>query len=368
MQYKGLSPLSLLQALTRGLSKTPEPRLVLLCVADHFEPEWNGANKRVQAERLQHWLSDYPRWFGEIGDSRGKPPQHTFFYPAEVYDAEHLDGLAKLTHQGYGDVEVHLHHDKDEASRLRDFLLEYTEMLVERHGLLSRDRLGRIRYGFVHGNWALDDSHPDGCWCGVRNEIDILIETGCYADFTMPAAPHGAQTSTINSIYYATDDPQRPKSHDKGQPAMVGQTPPANSLLMIQGPLVLSRSGRSWHATPKLENGNIAAGQGARRHRIDDWLKANIHVRGQADWIFVKLHTHGAQDANRSLWLSEEMQQFHRELGKRAIEGGWQYYYVTARQMAQCVRQAELGFDQPDWDQLDWNDTAMHSRVPNRLP
>ncbi len=122
-----------------------------------------------------------------------------------------------------GDVEVHLHHDRDHAERLRDFLHSYTEMLVERHGFCLGMR--KEESDMIHPrNWALDDSHPDGRWCGVCNEIEILIETGCYADLTMPAAPHGAQTSMVNSIYYAVDDPMRPKSHDRGVPARVAKT------------------------------------------------------------------------------------------------------------------------------------------------
>ena len=53
-------------------------------------------------------------------------------------------------------------------------------MLHERHGLLrAGPETGKIIYSFIHGNWALDNSRPDGRWCGVDNEIDILVETGC---------------------------------------------------------------------------------------------------------------------------------------------------------------------------------------------
>src|SRR6202043_585670 len=100
-------------------------------------------------------------------------------------------------------------------------------------------RTGEVAYGFVHGNWALDNSRPDGRWCGVNNELDILRQTGCYADFTLPSYPSPTQTRKINSIYYATDDPARPKSHDRG--INVGSAPrPANSLMLIQGPLALN--------------------------------------------------------------------------------------------------------------------------------
>ena len=84
---------------------------------------------------------------------------------------------------------------------------------------------GEVKYGFIHGNWALDNSLPDGKHCGVNNELDVLRETGCYADFTLPSAPSPAQTRTINRIYYAIDDPLRPKSHDTGVPVGSGPAP-----------------------------------------------------------------------------------------------------------------------------------------------
>jgi hypothetical protein len=215
------------------------PLRVFLCIADHHEPKWNSPPKRVAAERVERWVKEFPRMAAGLEDCRGRPPQHTFFYPAEEYEPEYLEQIAGLCRAGYGDVEVHLHHDRDTADGLREKLTTFTTTLHDEHGLLQRDASGQISYGFIHGNWALDNSRPDGRWCGVNNEISVLLETGCYADFTMPSAPAECQTTTINSIYYATDDPNRPKSHDRGLPARVGSKQPDNSLLMVQGPLAL---------------------------------------------------------------------------------------------------------------------------------
>ena len=38
------------------------------------------------------------------------------------------------------------------------------------------------RFGFIHGNWCLDNSRADGRWCGLNNELILLRELGCYAD------------------------------------------------------------------------------------------------------------------------------------------------------------------------------------------
>ena len=138
-------------------------------------------------------------------------------------------------------------------------MLAYKELLHRRHGLLARHKeTGELMYGFIHGNWALCNSRPDGRWCGVNGELDVLRATGCYADFTMPSAPTNTQTSTINSIYYAADVPGRCKSHDRGLRARVGAAPPAEHLSMIQGPLELDWSRRKFGILPRIENADLA--------------------------------------------------------------------------------------------------------------
>ena len=81
---------------------------------------------------------------------------------------------------------------QEELLALREKLQRYLETLHDRHGLLEKDATGRISWGFIHGNWALDNCRSDGRMCGVNNELDVLRETGCYADFTLPSAPSGA--------------------------------------------------------------------------------------------------------------------------------------------------------------------------------
>ncbi|HJZ54353.1 MAG TPA: hypothetical protein VKE74_05320 [Gemmataceae bacterium] len=333
---------------------------LLLCVADHYEPNLGGASEEVAARRVGRWVSDYPRHLGGFTDSDGRPPRHSFFYPIETYHADHLDALGELCRQGYGEIEVHLHHDNDTADNLRARLTGARELFATRHRQLARDRrTGETRYGFVHGNWALDNSHPEARCCGVNNELDVLRQTGCYADFTMPSAPHRAQTRTINSIYYAVDDPARPKSHDTGTPVGSGP-PPADSLMMIQGPLVLNWSSRKWGVLPRVENGCIQGNQPATIGRVKDWLRARVQVPTRPDWCFVKLHTHGANEQNMPVLLGEPMVRFHRDLARLAAENPmFQYHYVSAREMYNLARAAEDGWagsvaDARDYE-LGWN-------------
>jgi len=192
------------------------PLEIFICVCDHFEPELGRPGKAEALRRARAWRDGYPRLFGDLRDSRGRMPQHTFFYPADEYQPEYLDLLAELRELGCGDVEIHLHHHHDTAARLRDTLESFKHTLVERHGLLRPDpRTGAPVYGFIHGDWALCNSRPGGGCCGVNEEIPILVETGCYADFTMPSAPDRTQAPIINSIYYAAE---RPALYRKARP------------------------------------------------------------------------------------------------------------------------------------------------------
>ena len=56
---------------------------------------------------------------------------------------------------------MHLHHEGDSVTALEEKIERFKAHLVT-HGLLSQDPGGAIRYGFIHGNWALDNSDAAG--------------------------------------------------------------------------------------------------------------------------------------------------------------------------------------------------------------
>jgi hypothetical protein len=344
-----------------------QPVHLLLCIADHYEPGNGNVDSATARRRVETWATEYPKKLGDLRDSDGRPPRHSFFYPMEQYVESDLAALSELCRQGFGEVEIHLHHERDNSAALRDKLLKYKNMLAEKHGQLARDsQSGQVAYGFIHGDWALDNSLPDGSHCGVNDELDILRETGCYADFTLPAAPSLAQTRKINSIYYAKDDPARAKSHDDG--IDVGASPaPADSLLMIQGPLLFNWGSRKWGVVPRIENGCVQASQPMTISRVNNWLRARVQVRTRPDWFFVKLHTHGAPESNARALIGDPGVRFHRDLAGRAFgDPGFQYHYVTAREMCNLVLAAEAGWTGSVADALNyrltWNGASAASR------
>ena len=108
----------LLETPRRRVPRPDEEVHLLLCFADHFEPKANRASPPVAAARVQYWVQQYPRQFGHFRDSDGRPPRYTFFYPIEEYEPAYLDALAELCRAGFGEVEIHLHHDQATADQL----------------------------------------------------------------------------------------------------------------------------------------------------------------------------------------------------------------------------------------------------------
>jgi hypothetical protein len=331
------------------LRRTPRPRPagpthVMFCFVDHFEPMHGGVDLERQRARVDRWCSGYRSLAAGHRDADGRPPQHCFFYPEEEYLAEHLEKLAALCAEGYGEIEVHLHHDNDNEANFREAIGRFKVLLHERHGALPRHpETGELMFGFIHGNWCLDNSRPDGRWCGLDNELVLLRELGCYADFTMPSAPSDTQTRIINSIYYATDDPLKPKSHDRGEPVRVGGSP-CGDLLLVQGPLGLNWRDRRKGVVPRVENADIRAGYPPTPGRVDGWVETGIHVQGRPDWVFIKVHTHGAPEKEADVVLGPEVDAMFSRLEQQYNDGtGHVLHYVTARECYNIIKAAEAG-------------------------
>ncbi len=324
----------------------PAIRHLFFCLADHFEPFVGGADRAEALSRVDLWAREYPARFARFRDADGRAPRHTFFFPQDHYDAECLDRLRPLVERGCGEVEIHLHHRADTAESLEAKLSAFRDVLHERHGYLGSDGGGRVRYGFIHGNWALCNSRPDGDWCGVNEELRVLESTGCCADFTFPSAPSPTQPPTVNTLYYARDRAGQPRGADRGQPVRVGggagRRP--GQLMIVPGPLALNWRRRKWGVLPRLENAELSGVNPPRPDRVDLWVQRDIHVAGRDDWVFVKVHTHGCAAANRAALLGPEMEAAHADLGRRFNDGRrWLLHYVTAREMYNLIRAAESG-------------------------
>ena len=313
----------------RHLLARTKPVRLWVAITDHYEPLGGKVSSERAQQRVSRWQEAWPRISDAAPrDADGKKPCYSFFYPQEEYRAELLAPLAEMTRDGIGDVEVHIHHDKETPAGFIEKMSTFCRTLRENHGLLH-DHNGRMVFGFIHGNWALDNSRPDGRWCGLTGEIELLRDLGCYADFTMPSVPSPTQGRVINKVYWCTGTPGRPKAFDRGIEATVGGGTQGD-LLMITGPLGLRYSGR---LIPRMEMGEIAVNDPPTPYRVKRWLDLAPRVGGD---IFLKLYAHGAREDNadtllgtatKPSGLQQMFQWLHEAAQERQIELHWASAY-----------------------------------------
>src|SRR5262249_2781092 len=79
--------------------------------------------------------------------------------------------------------------------------------------------------------------------------------------------------------------------------------------------------------------------------RIDAWARTAIHIAGRPEWVFVKVHTHGAADRTLAGFFADRgLETLFGELERRYNDGRhWRLHYVTAREMYNIARAAEAG-------------------------
>ena len=326
--------------LTRKLlPRADNEKIVYFSLVDHFEPYWRNDKKELAIKRVKSWSEKYEKLARKHKDSNNNSPKHTFFYPWDEYDEDCINELKKITDIGLGDVEVHLHHDNDTQKGLKEKLDKFKEDLYFKHKLLRKDGKGEIIFAFIHGNWCLDNSRKDGKYCGVNNEISVLVESGCYADLTMPSAPSETQTRIINSIYYAKGKEGKTKSHDSGRIVYRGIEKSNEELLFIQGPLTLNWKNRKSKILPRIEAAELSYDARMTEDRVDLWLTyAPKIIVDDVEHIFVKIHTHGAEDKNIEYLLNGGLSQMWGMLERR-IDKKTKLCYVTTFEMYKKINE-----------------------------
>ena len=304
---------------------------VIFLVVDHFEPSRRLGARGV--EMVREWCEAYDAIASEHGDSNGRVPQHSWFYRYDYPNRECVQILNQYVYRGFGEVEFHLHHGNDSPESFERTIREGLKWFNELGAMMSAEETPQSRFGYVAGNWALDNGRRRPEFSGVNNELGILGKLGCYADFTFPAFGFSSQPTKVNSIYYATAD-ERPKSYDSGVDVRVGGEP-SGDLMLIQGPLYVD-----WRST-YIEHAAFEDSVPYLTDRIEWWLKAGVHVVDRPEWVFVKLHTHGMQ--SREAFLGDQLHQLFSELGSRCKRGPYNLHYVTAREAFNLVKAAEEG-------------------------
>ena len=340
------------QLVRRGFRKAG-PQHLIVALADHFEPSivpgvsGRHADLDEQERRLERWCRDYPKMADAHRDGDGFPFRHTYFYPAEQFHKTLIDRLAEHCHDGWGEVEIHLHHGvdaPDTSEATRRVLVEFRDELASRGCLPRWNGQGSPRYAFVHGNWALANS-AGGRYCGVDDEMAILAETGCYADLTLPAPLGLPQVGKINSLYECGLPLDQRAPHRRGRRLAVGRSARTFPLI-VQGPLVVNALRRvGGRLRPGIEQGVLVTHDAPTPARLGLWQQAGISVAGRPEWAFIKLSCHGMDPRDEPVMLGAPIQRFLRTLLDAARDDGARVHFVTAREMVNIALAACDGRD-----------------------
>ena len=324
-----------------------QARHIIFTVADHFEPSWSR-NGLLDLDAQRRRLDDYHKLAAKTGaaiiDADGTKFRHTNFFPAEQYDYQLLEQMAAMQAEGLGEVEIHLHHGvekPDTAENLRKTLIEFRDCLAEEHGCLSRpNEKETAMYAFVHGNLALANS-AGGKFCGVDQEMQILQETGCYADFTLPSAPDETQIPMLNCIYECGLPLTEKMPHRTGKRVSTFGNQPQLPLIFT-GPLIFNWTRRVKKIPiPRLDDGALVDHQPMDLARLNRWRSANITVENRPEWVFVKLYCHGFFDYDQSACIGEKAVRFFNEVienGERTKD--YAVHFASAREAFNMVTAA----------------------------
>src|SRR5262249_44762571 len=187
------------------------------------------------------------------------------------------------------------------------------------------------KYSFVHGNFALANSRG-GFACGVDDEMQILVETGCVSDLTLPAFPWPSQVPRINVFYERGHPLDEPVPHRSGPRLKVGRQPVLP--LMITGPLVFDWKRRKQGIpVPRVEEGVLTANCTFNDRRFDLWRNANIAVEGRPEWVFIKLYCHGFFPGDEEATVGATARRFWTEvleLSERSKQ--FKVHFASARE------------------------------------
>jgi hypothetical protein len=167
--------------------------------------------------------------------------------------------------------------------------------------------------------------------------MQVLAETGCYADFTLPTGVfHRAQTSKINSIYECGLPLSERAPHRTGRDVARGRAPQVFPLI-VQGPLLMDLNRPNGSRRWGVENAALTGANPPSLHRLDLWKQAEISVHGRPDWLFIKLHTHGMDARHEEATLGSAIQAFLRDLVEGAEKRKEILHFVSAREMFNII-------------------------------
>ena len=234
----------------------------------------------------------------------GEPPAPLVLLPRRGVPPGVPRAARRARAAGFGEVEIHLHHDGDTAETLEAQLPETHRQVHAPWPPLARCD-GGVRG--TRSSTATGRSRTRALTAGgAASTRRSRCSSGPAATPTSrsPRRPTRRSRNIVNRIYWPTGRSAREallrvgrarprrQGHDRPPPADPG---PARAVDATRAKTLRSVS-RTRRSRPR------PAAPGAR---AATWVSRNIHVEGRPEWVFVKLHTHGAPELEAASLLGD---------------------------------------------------------------
>ena len=309
-------------------------RHVMIAICNRFERSEEAAQHGNPAF-LENWRRDLSRLADEFHDTQGIAPKHTFFLPTEEAEAAWVPELGELCKVTGNEIELMTPRPIESADRFQETIQRARDGLA-RHGWLSRDKAGAVRYGFVQGAKA----------SRLISHQAILRETGCYASFLPPELVDGVPPEFDNTLCYSYGRDLRDRSDDlrRVRADRERRNEARDGLLLVPPPCARDWNQKKFGLLPRLETSELSATKPPSQERLRIWLDCRIIVEARPNWVFITLHTNGLEPDNSRMLLGEPMREFYRTLTKVAADDeSLRFHCVTAREFINILHAAEAG-------------------------
>lgn len=323
--------------LTRG-SNSPVHLYIALC--DYFEPFCGDVSQEIAEHRVVTWCKEYSRIAMFHQDTCGKFPIHTLFFSEEDYNPQLLDILNRLYKRHLADIEMFLPLTFEPIDNFRRKVEEFRDVLFHHHGFLRKGDDEKITYGFSHGFYSLYEHTTRTATSALSERIQILIDTGCFADFSY------LTKKTCKKIISNLNSSAQPQNTDSTQPlaSVFPKEWTIKNLATIQDPAIFKWNPQISKIFPFFENGEISASKKFLPFRANLWLHNCIGINTDEQHLFLKLHTFGGQDQNIRYLLGENgLHLLWNFMEKLCTRHNFVLHYVSAWEMYRTINAICLG-------------------------
>ncbi len=298
-----------------------QPRDLLVCVVCELPQDG-------MSEQIEQVMDSMTRIAKNHVDYTGRNFRFTFACPVYNWNESEMTRLKDWCATDLGEIELLMPSDYPGTDSLR-WLLEKTVLFP-----------GRSRFAIIRQAGQPSNSRTRR---DTKAELILLRDFGCYADLSFPDPASSLQPLRINSITSVSHQADSDNPYDDAIPIKSG-TVSFGDLFVIDGPTIIDWANWNDLFSPTVDFGRLSYNSPPDTARIDRWIRANVHVDGQPNWVFVKLILSDDFLTDSSLNLLNSYDQVLDCLERRFVDGDeFRLHYVTAHEMYNIARAAEAG-------------------------